>query len=214
MDRPGGVALASEQKATVSDVIRDFRRDQVIAAARALFAEQGTLDVSMGDIAERAGVSRSTLYNHFATRDDVLSACLASGQVQLVEAVGDAIEAAGDPVSKLAALIEMCVDHVDHNPVFFRLMAAREASEPSADAPAVELGLTSVAIGEAIRSIIDEGVASGDFEVDADEATWLVGIVIMGILQSRPAGSARAAAELASGVVTMLDRGFHSTTKN
>lgn len=44
---------------------RDERRDRVYVAAVTLFVEQGFDDTSMDDIAERSGLSRTTVFNHF-----------------------------------------------------------------------------------------------------------------------------------------------------
>jgi AcrR family transcriptional regulator len=48
-------------------------RDRVLAAARELFAERG-LDVTMRDIARRAGVGPATLYRRFPTKRDIVEA--------------------------------------------------------------------------------------------------------------------------------------------
>lgn len=48
-------------------------RDSLLDAARLLFAERGS-DVPLEDVAQAAGVSRTTLYRHFATREDLASA--------------------------------------------------------------------------------------------------------------------------------------------
>ena len=50
---------------------------RIAAAAVALHAEKGALATSYADIAERAGVSLPTVYNHFPTQDDLLAACTA-----------------------------------------------------------------------------------------------------------------------------------------
>lgn len=50
-------------------------RARILAAARDVFAEQGP-DAQMDAIAERAGVAVGTLYNHFATKQGLLTAAL------------------------------------------------------------------------------------------------------------------------------------------
>ena len=55
------------------DVLRN--RQRVVAAARAAFVELGP-DVSLEEIARRAGVGATTLYRHFADRDDLVEAVL------------------------------------------------------------------------------------------------------------------------------------------
>lgn len=47
------------------------RRDSIIDAAQELFLEGGIANTTMIDITDRAGVSRVTVYRHFAERDDI-----------------------------------------------------------------------------------------------------------------------------------------------
>jgi AcrR family transcriptional regulator len=190
----------------VSDVIREFRRDQAVEAARALFNERGTLEISMSEIADRAGVSRSLLYNHFSTRDDVLLACLEAGHSQLVDAIAEGLGRASDPMSKLVALLEACVNHVDRSPAFYRLMLSRTAPSPS-DSASIEVGWTGVQVGGWIFSIVEEGVASGEFIDDVEAVSRLIGTVLAGLLQTRQATPEVPAHELASGVVRLLAEG-------
>ena len=48
-------------------------RQDILAAGSALFAEHGFGDVGMADIAGAAGVSRATLYRHFAGKAEIFS---------------------------------------------------------------------------------------------------------------------------------------------
>ena len=55
-----------------SDARRNYQR--LLAAAGAAFAERGADDVSLEEIARRAGVGIGTLYRHFPTRQALLEA--------------------------------------------------------------------------------------------------------------------------------------------
>jgi AcrR family transcriptional regulator len=46
-------------------------RDRLFEAATALFAERGYENTTMADIAERAGTSRRTAFNHFPRKSDI-----------------------------------------------------------------------------------------------------------------------------------------------
>src|SRR5437588_12124807 len=61
--------------------------DKLVAAARALFTEEGT-SAPLEDVAERAGVGIGTLYRHFPTRQALLEAVY----VDEVEAMARAAE--------------------------------------------------------------------------------------------------------------------------
>ena len=53
---------------------RAATRLAIMRAARRLFEEKGIENTSFSDIAEAAGVSRSTVFNHFSGTSDLLSA--------------------------------------------------------------------------------------------------------------------------------------------
>lgn len=48
------------------------RRGEIVRAARALFLEHGVAAVSMDGIAQAAGVSKKTIYSHFANKEELL----------------------------------------------------------------------------------------------------------------------------------------------
>lgn len=50
-------------------------RERIVRATFDLHAEKGIVATSMRDIAERAGVSVGSVYNHFPTYDDAVTAC-------------------------------------------------------------------------------------------------------------------------------------------
>ena len=56
--------------------LSDRKRLQILEAAEALFAEQGVETTSMDAISARAEVSKRTVYNHFATKDELFQAIM------------------------------------------------------------------------------------------------------------------------------------------
>jgi AcrR family transcriptional regulator len=66
----------------------DARRAQLLAAARAVFAERGYYAANIAEIIERAGVARGTFYNYFESKRSVFQAVLG----ELIAAVTDAVE--------------------------------------------------------------------------------------------------------------------------
>jgi len=82
-------------------------RERILAVARELFYRRGIHAVGVDAIAEAAGTNKMTLYRHFASKDDLVAACLRE-LVAEIDAEWDAIAAAhsGDPKGELAAWLQ------------------------------------------------------------------------------------------------------------
>jgi AcrR family transcriptional regulator len=78
-------------------------RDAVIAAAKKLFADQG-LDAQMPDVAKAAKVGVGTVYRHFPTKEDLISALAAERFERLAEKAQEGIDA-DDPWEGLCDFI-------------------------------------------------------------------------------------------------------------
>ena len=66
-------------------------RDRIVEAARAAFARDG-IDVSVEEIARRAGVGMGTLYRRFPTKRDLIDAVLEDAFSEICRAAEDALE--------------------------------------------------------------------------------------------------------------------------
>jgi len=84
---------------------RGTSRDAIVGAAERLFLKRGFDGVSMDDLAEGAGVARRTLYNQFASKEDILREMLLRLSRQIGSALPPGIETQGhvDEVLRLMA---------------------------------------------------------------------------------------------------------------
>ena len=171
----------------LKEVIRDFRRDQVIDVARRLFGERGSTEVSMDEIAAEAGVARSTVYVYFANRDELLRACLKGMHNQLLDDIAESWEHDAEPAHRLERLIEGMLDRIDADPAFFRLaLVAQGSVSQGGEAVGNELALISLNIARLISDLYADGVARGAFrDMDPDKATALIGQQIYGAMSVR-----------------------------
>src|SRR5471030_526235 len=81
---------------TVQSDRRVDSHDAVVDAAQRLFLERGFGAVSMDDLSEAAGVARRTLYNRFASKEEIFREMLRRVSSQLEDALPGGIETSGD----------------------------------------------------------------------------------------------------------------------
>jgi AcrR family transcriptional regulator len=72
------------------ELVRESQRQRLTAAASAALAERGYGEITVTEVAKRAGVSTATFYKHF----DDLWACLLAAYEAGVERLGERIESA------------------------------------------------------------------------------------------------------------------------
>jgi len=101
---------------------RSERRTQLLAAAREVFVAQGYHAAAMDEIAERAGVSKPVLYQHFPGKLELYLALLDASVVSLLDAVRAALASTTDNKQRVAATTRAYFDYVADPGGAFRLV--------------------------------------------------------------------------------------------
>jgi AcrR family transcriptional regulator len=92
---------------------RSARRKQLLAAAQEVFVASGYHAAAMDDIAERAGVSKPVLYQHFPGKLELYLALLDTHAEALVQRVREAMAATTDNSARVHNAISAYFDFVD-----------------------------------------------------------------------------------------------------
>src|SRR3569833_2290428 len=101
---------------------RSARRKQLLAAAQQIFVAQGYHAAAMDDIAERAGVSKPVLYQHFPGKLELYLALLDTHCDAMVERIRSAMASTTDNKERVQGAVRAYFDIVDHEGEAFRLV--------------------------------------------------------------------------------------------
>src|ERR1700693_825831 len=126
------MADPSSSHETVLKIRRGGSREATVEPAERLFLEHGFGAVSMDDLAEAAGVARRTLYNQFASKEEIFKEMLLSFSSQLENAFPPGIETQGD-VEQVLRLIARAILNLHARPGylgFLRMVVADSRQFP------------------------------------------------------------------------------------
>lgn len=137
---------AIPMRARTSRLPRTARRAQLLEVALEVFVEQGYHSASMDEIAERAGVSKPVLYQHFPGKLDLYLALLETSCDTVIDGVKGALASTQDNRQRVRATMELWYDYVADQGAAFRLV--------------FESDLTSdPAVREQVDRVIEESAA-------------------------------------------------------
>ncbi|WP_375772072.1 TetR/AcrR family transcriptional regulator [Archangium gephyra] len=156
--------------------LREATGEAIRAAAEEVLGEQG-FGARMEDIAERAGVSVGTLYNHFEDRNALLLELIRVRREALLAQVDAVVaEVEGRPVrEQLQAVLEKVFAHFRQHARFFANVMQSEVLRGSG---LPQRGGTLSELTKRLEQLVQRGVAAGELRREDSElyATLLVGM--------------------------------------
>lgn len=93
---------------------RDVRA-RILDAAERLFYERGITATGVDALAEAANVSKRTLYNHFGSKEGVVTAYLQRREASWQRRVAAALEGAETPTERILAYVRSYSDYIGDN---------------------------------------------------------------------------------------------------
>ena len=179
---------------------RALMRTQLLDAFAELLHEVGYAEVTLADVAARAGMARNTIYNYFDDREALLMALIDRSVERFVADVRTEVASLPDAPSRLAACI--------------RLQFQQFQGQPSAGSDAGLVDASMLGTGgqrelmghfrplhELVGEIIEDGIAEGTFRtVDPQRAVMMVFAVLRA--ERIPVGSGERDADQTAAEVT------------
>ncbi|MDQ5973650.1 MAG: hypothetical protein QG661_859 [Actinomycetota bacterium] len=180
---------------------REQRRQQVLTAALEVFSTVGFHAASMDDIADRAGVSKPVLYQHFPGKLDLYLALLDAGIDELLVASNAALAGTSDNRLRVSAMTSAYFAFIEDPAGAFRLVFESDlANEP---AVRQRVDAADQAVARVIARVIAEDTGL------SDDQAMLLASGLQGMTQvaarrwlrdDSPAISREEAADLISGL--------------
>lgn len=151
-------------------------RARLVAAAKDAIARNGAA-VSLEQIAREAGVSIATLYRHFPTRDELISAVYRQEVTTLIEAA-DRLMDKEQPAAALRQWLLLFVDFLDAK------HGMAEAMETLIGGPERLYSKTPHRLDIPIKALVADGIATGAFRDDIEPHDLLRALA--GVAHVRP----------------------------
>ena len=141
-------------------------RDKILDCAEELFARRGFAGIGLAEVAEKVGLSKSSLFHHFSSKAQLYAAVMGRILDRIETELVRSLAAGGGPVQRLERWLDVVIDVLAANRTYARLLLRSlfEDDELTGGLPeeqAVNATLSRI-VGAAHR-LLREGIESGVF---------------------------------------------------
>jgi TetR/AcrR family transcriptional regulator len=137
-------------------------RAEIVAAAERRFAQHGFEGTRLEDVAADVGIRRAAIFYHFGDKQELYTEVLD----EVFRGAMAVLPSSGSAAERLEASLLGWIDYVARRPSVARLILREAANaQPNMESPFVRAGRAPV---EMFRTLIEEGVASGELKPLAD----------------------------------------------
>jgi len=167
----------------------DRRRRQIFDKTVHLFVEKGFRETSMREIAETAGMGKSSLYDYFKTKEEILVWAV---EDEIADLTTKARQVATQPlpvIQRLRQIVQVQLEYLLRRRIFY-LKLSFEVQRLSIESQQ-RIQIKRHAYQDLIRQLIDEGISQGAFRpVDSLLVTrTLFAALTPNVFTSRPSGT-------------------------
>lgn len=183
--------------------------ESLLAVAVRVFTERGYDGTSMGDLSRASGLSKSSLYHHVESKEQLLRLALERALEPLLASLEEEGATAGPAIDRLRHLIRRDIEILTERlPYVMLLLRVHGNTETERWALRQRRGFDR-AVAALVQEAIDEGCVRPDVEA-LTTARLIFGTVNSLVEWYRP-GTAEAPIDIADRVITMVLEGIATT---
>ena len=177
---------------TKKDVLSEFRRSELLIAARAVFGRKGFHDASIEEIADMAEVAKGTVYLYYKSKRDLYMEALRFGIESLNKELKERADVPGSCLETLRVLTDTKIAFFEENRDFFRIYYSelgKLPSHPSAIAIVRDLYTEQTKVFE---RVLREGIRSREVRnLDVEKMAFAIADLTRGIATQRLLGASK-----------------------
>src|SRR2546430_16625552 len=145
------------------EVLRNFMETTIAQAAKAVFAERGYQDAPLEEIAQRAGMSKATIYLYYRNKDDLFLHVVEELVNMATAATAQEATTAKPPLDKLDGMVRGKVEFYEREREFFRIyLNEKQGLEVAPKDPHKQALLEMYLQGvQTFASVMQEGIDAG-----------------------------------------------------
>lgn len=179
-------AQRTQSSRSKKELVSEFRRAEIIDAARTVFARRGFEGGIIDEIAKEAQIAKGTVYLYFRSKSEIYKAVFDHDMKALKQSTMERMDAASTLREKIEAFILARLENAEARSDFFRIMDADQ-------------GLLSISRGQYrswlrepvlhLAKAIDGSIRNGEIRpCPAEKTAWAIADMTRGVIQRRLLG--------------------------
>ncbi len=147
---------------TRREVLTEFRRAEILAAARKVFAARGFRDATLEEVAQEAGLAKGTLYLYFSSKEEMFWDIFRGSIMEMQERLAAVLAGAGNAEEKIRAGLRVRFECLREDQDFMRIYFTEFGQCIYGGPWAKEFRKLHLAGARLLAPVLEQGVRSGE----------------------------------------------------
>ena len=159
---------------------REMRKERILTGALEVFKSKGLEGATMDEIAHQSGFGKATLYYYFKSKEDVFSAILESGWINIWESLEPIIADQKSPRQAFVSLLIKIAEIAQDRPGLFEFLFNAPKAIKLENQPWKEYQHRLYGV---IQGLLEDGVKAGEFpKINPELMFKALGGLFMGLI--------------------------------